>query len=64
MKMLVGTELRKWAVEDTSQGQPDASRLQRARVFAREVINNVTIDRASVRTILENPHLVKNKVYA
>lgn len=31
-------EVRDWAQADNSQGQPDATRLERARVFAKETI--------------------------
>jgi hypothetical protein len=33
---------RAWAKMDDSQGQPDASRLEKARIFAREVMNKVS----------------------
>ncbi len=39
MKMMVGNQLRQFALEDNSKGQPDASRLERARIFARETLN-------------------------
>ncbi len=32
------SKLRSWAKMDSSKGQPDATRLEKARVFAREVI--------------------------
>jgi flavodoxin len=35
-------ENRAWAEADTSQGQPDATRLTRAKEFAREIMNTVT----------------------
>ncbi|MGQ9676925.1 MAG: flavodoxin family protein [Chloroflexota bacterium] len=34
-------ELRAWAEMDNSQGQPDATRLERARAFAREIMARV-----------------------
>lgn len=33
--------LRAWAERDTSKGQPDATRLERARVFAREIMGKI-----------------------
>ena len=33
---------RAWAKMDDSQGQPGASRLETARIFAREVMNKVS----------------------
>jgi len=32
-------DLRTWAQMDNSQGQPDASRLARARAFGKEIIS-------------------------
>jgi flavodoxin len=34
-------QLRAWAQNDNSQGQPDAARIERARVFAKETIEKV-----------------------
>lgn len=34
-------QLREWAQNDNSQGQPDAARIERARVFAKETITKV-----------------------
>ena len=34
-------QLEEWAKHDTSQGQPDAKRLERARSFAREIMDRV-----------------------
>jgi flavodoxin len=50
MKLLVGSELRKWAYEDNSQGQPDETRLKRARVFAREIIKKFEDQNDQVKT--------------
>ncbi len=38
MGIMPSVELRRWAREDTSQGQPDATRLACARVFAQQVL--------------------------
>jgi len=38
MSIMPNADLRRWAKEDNSFGQPDETRLERARVFAREVI--------------------------
>ena len=38
MSIWPNAQFRKWAREDNSQGQPDASRIERARSFAREVM--------------------------
>ncbi|MHA2343107.1 MAG: hypothetical protein ACXADW_14625 [Candidatus Hodarchaeales archaeon] len=40
MKIQFGSENRTFALEDNSKGQPDASRLERARIFTREIIEN------------------------
>ena len=37
MSIMPSARLRRWAREDSSQGQPDASRLARARLFAHSV---------------------------
>ena len=34
-------DYRRWAEGDTSQGQPDATRLERAKVFARETMKKL-----------------------
>jgi len=38
MRINTDSKLRTWAKEDNSQGQPDATRLERARLFAREIM--------------------------
>lgn len=38
MSIWPNAQFRKWAREDNSQGQPDESRIERARSFAREVM--------------------------
>jgi len=38
MSIYPDSRLRSWAKMDNSKGQPDAARLEKARVFAREVI--------------------------
>ncbi|NQV18973.1 MAG: flavodoxin domain-containing protein [Armatimonadetes bacterium] len=38
MKMMVGNPLRKFALEDNSKGQPDAERVNRAKVFTRDIM--------------------------
>lgn len=38
MSVLPVANLRKWAKEDNSQGQPDAFRIEKARVFARDTM--------------------------
>jgi flavodoxin I len=38
MSIYPNAKYRKWAKMDTSQGQPDESRLERARVFARQTM--------------------------
>ncbi len=38
MSILPDARLRRWAREDDSQGQPDKSRIDRARLFARNVM--------------------------
>jgi len=43
MKLMVGSELRSWALEDNSQGQPDETRLNKARVFAQEIMKKEVI---------------------
>ena len=41
MSIFPDSRLRSWAKTDSSKGQPDAARLEKARVFAREVIKKV-----------------------
>jgi len=41
MSIYPDSRLRSWAKMDSSKGQPDAARLEKARVFAREVIKKV-----------------------
>jgi len=38
MSVYPDSRLRSWAKMDNSKGQPDAARLEKARVFARKVI--------------------------
>jgi flavodoxin len=38
MRIHPNAKFRAWAKEDNSRGQPDAARLERARVFAREIM--------------------------
>jgi flavodoxin len=45
MKIQFGSENRTFALEDNSKGQPDASRLERARVFARSIIENTNSEK-------------------
>lgn len=40
MYIMPDKKLRMWAKMDNSQGQPDASRIDKARAFARDVMNN------------------------
>jgi flavodoxin len=49
---------------DNSQGQPDASRLQRAGVFARNVMNQVTRENEIGITTKHTPIRVRKEVYA
>jgi len=41
MRVMPDPKLRMWAKMDNSKGQPDAARLQRARVFARDVMRRL-----------------------
>jgi len=41
MSLLPNAQLRAWAREDNSMGQPDEARLERARVFARDVMKTL-----------------------
>jgi len=41
MRLSRHPKLRAWARADTSQGQPDAARLERARAFANELVNRL-----------------------
>ena len=42
MSLLPDPKVRLWAKIDDSQGQPDATRLERARVFARDIMEKVS----------------------
>jgi flavodoxin I len=42
MSIMPDPKLRLWAKLDDSQGQPDAARLEKARVFARETVKAVS----------------------
>ena len=39
MRLSLKSKERKWARLDSSQGQPDATRLERARTFAKEIVS-------------------------
>ncbi|MBN1400659.1 MAG: flavodoxin [Anaerolineae bacterium] len=41
MSIMPDRQLRQWAKQDDSQGQPDAERLERARAFGREIMAKV-----------------------
>lgn len=41
MRLSLRSKERKWARLDSSQGQPDATRLERARTFANEIMNRL-----------------------
>ena len=41
MAILPVAQLRQWARQDDSEGQPDAERLERARTFSRQVMNRL-----------------------
>ncbi len=41
MSVMPNAKYRRWAKMDNSQGQPDASRLDRARAFSREVMKRL-----------------------
>lgn len=41
MAILPVAQLRQWARQDDSEGQPDAERLERARTFSRRVMNRL-----------------------
>ena len=41
MRVSSNPRLREWARADSSQGQPDAVRLERARTFAKETVNKL-----------------------
>ncbi|MGA3193109.1 MAG: flavodoxin family protein [Candidatus Bathyarchaeia archaeon] len=41
MRLSTRSKERKWARLDNSQGQPDATRLERARTFANEIMNGL-----------------------
>jgi flavodoxin len=43
MRIAPDSEVRSAAREDTSQGQPDAASLERARIFAKDIINKFEI---------------------
>jgi flavorubredoxin len=38
MSIMPNADLRRWAKEDNSMGQPDETRLERARIFARDIM--------------------------
>lgn len=42
MRIYPNSKIRSWAKQDDSKGQPDAARLERARVFARKVMKTVS----------------------
>jgi flavodoxin len=42
MSILPDAQLRSWAKQDNSKGQPDKARLDRARVFSRNVMKSFT----------------------
>jgi hypothetical protein len=48
MSVLPSAKLRRWAKEDNSAGQPDRSRLDRARAFSRSVMDRLHDDRVEV----------------
>ncbi len=39
MRLSFNSQMRAWSRDDSSQGQPDAGRLERARAFAAEIMN-------------------------
>ncbi len=41
MRLAPNKQAREWAKLDNSKGQPDATRLERARVFAGETVNRI-----------------------
>ena len=41
MSMMPNAQLRMWAKQDNSQGQPDKTRLDRARAFSRNVMKSI-----------------------
>ncbi len=41
MSILPDAKLRQWAKQDNSEGQPDKTRLERARAFSRKVMNKL-----------------------
>ena len=48
MSVLPSAKLRRWAKEDNSTGQPDKTRLDRARAFSRSVMDGLQDDRVEV----------------
>jgi menaquinone-dependent protoporphyrinogen IX oxidase len=46
MSIMPNAKLRAWAKEDNSQGQPDRSRLEKARKFTRKVMQDLLEDQA------------------
>ena len=42
MRLHPNSKFRAWAKQDNSKGQPDATRLERARVFAREIMDKAS----------------------
>ena len=47
MSLMPSPNLRKWAKNDTSQGQPDEASLDRARAFARGVMRKLSSTKAN-----------------
>ncbi len=53
MSIMPNAKYRAWAKMDNSQGQPDQSRLDRARAFSRDVMNRVhSLELAKNRTLV------------
>ena len=52
MSIMPNAQLRAWARQDNSKGQPDEARLERARAFTREVMNRLHGDYASPDKVL------------
>lgn len=42
MKMVVGSQLRRFEIENDSRGLPDEPRIERARVFTRDIMNKIS----------------------
>ncbi len=49
MSVMPNAKYRRWAKEDNSHGQPDETRLARARAFSREVMNKASETSGSKR---------------